>query len=141
MKKYIVKLTEQERATLLALTRRGHASSRKIVRCQILLLSDEGRIDQDIAQVLHVHCTTVERIRKRFVQGGIDHAINESPRPGKAPKLNGEQTAYLTALACSTPPEGHARWTLQMLADHLIKMGVVDTISDDTVQRTLKKTI
>ena len=103
IKKYIVKLTENERVSLLALTRKGHASSQKIVRCQILLLSDEGRIDQDIAQVLHVHCATVERIRKRFVQGGIDHAINESPRPGKSPKLNGEQTAYLTALACSTP--------------------------------------
>ena len=101
----------------------------------------KGRTDQDIAQVLHVHRATVERIRKRFVEGGIDHGINESPRIGKAPKLNSEQTAYLTALACSTPPEGRTRWTLQLLADHLIKMGIVDTISDDTVQRTLKKTI
>ena len=83
MKKYIVKLTEQERASLLGLTRKGQASSRKIVRCQILLLSDEGRIDQDIAQVLHVHRATVERIRKRFVEGGIDHAINESLVQGK----------------------------------------------------------
>ena len=106
-----------------------------------MLLSDEGRIDEDIAAILHVHRATVERIRKRFIEGDIDYAINESPRLGKEPKLDSEQAAYLTALACSTPPEGHTKWTLQMLADQLVEMGVVDTISDDTVRRVLKKTI
>ena len=141
MKKYIVTLTDEERQFLLEVTKKGKTSSRKVARCQILLLSDEGRIDEDIAAILHVHRATVERIRKRFIEGGIDYAINESPRPGKEPKLDSEQAAYLTALACSTPPEGHTKWTLQMLADQLVEMGVVDTISDDTVRRVLKKTI
>ena len=84
--------------------------------------------------------STVERIRKRFVEGGIEWALTERPRPGGTPKLQGKDEAFLIATACSAPPSGRTRWTLQLLADRLVEVGVVETISDETIRRTLKKT-
>jgi transposase len=102
-------------------------------------LAEEARTDKDISQALHTSPSTVERTRRRFVEGGLEHALNESPRPGGRRKLDGHQEAYLMALACSDPPEGKKRWSMQMLADRLVELEVVDEISDETVRRMLKR--
>jgi transposase len=139
-KRYIVDLTADERTDLLALVGKGMAPARKLTRARILLLADEGKTDEEIADALHVHRVTVERTRRRFVEGGAERALNEQSRPGGRPKLDGRQEAMLVALACSQAPEGRSRWTLQLLADRLVELAVVDGISDETVRRTLKKT-
>lgn len=138
-KRYVVDLTADERAELLTLLTKGVAPARKLTRARILLLADEGGTDGAIAAALHVHPATVERTRRRFVEGGLETALTEAPRPGGRPKLDGKQEAFLVALACSTPPEGRARWTMQLLADRLAELELVDAISDETVRRTLKK--
>ncbi len=139
-KRYIVDLTAGERAGLLALLNKGVAPARRLTRARILLLADEGGTDPEIAAALHVHRATVERTRRRFVEGGVERALSDRPRPGGRPKLDRKQEAHLVALACSAPPEGRARWTMQLLADRLVELALVDAISDETVRRTLKKT-
>jgi transposase len=139
-KKYIVNLAGDERAQLLALTKRGKVSARRLSRAHILLQADTGLSDDAIAQALHLGTATVGRIRKRFVEDGLEAALSERPRPGGQRKLDGKQEAFLIALACSTPPEGRACWTMQLLADRLVALRVVEAISDETVRRTLKKT-
>ncbi len=139
-KRYIVDLTADERTGLLALLNAGVAPARRLTRARILLLADEGGTDQGIAAALHVHAATVERTRRRFVEGGVERALSDRPRPGGRPKLDGKGEAHLVALACSVPPEGRARWTMQLLADRLVELALVDAISDETVRRTLKKT-
>lgn len=139
-KKYIVDLTEDERSALKALLKGGQARVRRQYRARVLLLADEGATDEEIARSLHLGKSTVERTRKRFVEGGVDRALKDLPRPGKAPLLNGKQEAMLVALACSEPPEGRERWTMQLLADKLIELKVVESITDETVRRVLKKT-
>ncbi len=140
MKKvYVVDLTKEEKAKLLELVGKGEARARKMNRAHILLLANEGRTDKDIAQALHTSPSTVERTRRRFVEGGLERALNESPRPGGKRKLTGKQEAYLVALACSDPPEGKKRWSMQLLADRLVELEIVEEISDETVRRTLKK--
>ena len=139
-KKYIVELTDQERSELLELTRKGKSSARKVNRAHILLQSDKGRKDKEIADALGVGRATVERTRKKFVDGGVELALNERPRPGAWPKLTERQVARLTAIACSDPPEGRGVWSMQLLADRLVELGEVDSISHDTVGRVLKKT-
>jgi transposase len=139
-KKYLVTLTEQERASLHDLIKKGTLAARKLARAHILLLADEGRADEAIAAALHVGRATVERIRKRFVEDGFEAALSERARPGKARLLDAKQEAYLIATACSTPPEGQARWSVRLLADEVVRLGVIDTISRETVRRTLKKT-
>jgi transposase len=139
-KRYIVTLTEDERAHLLALTKKGTVSARKLTRAHILLQADVGGIDAGIAAALHVGIATVERVRKRFVEEGLEVSLNERPRPGGQRKLDGKQEAFLIALACSTPPEGRTSWTMQLLAHKLVELRAIDAISDETVRRTLKKT-
>jgi transposase len=139
MKKYVVDLNEQEKERLKDLTTKGKSGARKIRRARILLLAEEGYIDEEIARALGAAVTTVERIRKRFVEEGLEAALSERPRPGATRKLNGHQEAHLVALACSDPPEGKKRWSMRLLADRLVELGVVDEISDETVRRTLKK--
>jgi transposase len=139
-KRYIVDLTADERAGLLALLNKGTAPARRLTRARILLRADEGGTDQEIAATLHVHPATVERTRRRFVEGGVERALSDQPRPGGRPKLDGKAEAHLVALACSTPPEGRTRWTMQLLADRLVELRMVEQISDETVRRTLKKT-
>jgi putative transposase len=138
--KSIVTLTDDERAQLLALTKRGKVSARRLTRAHLWFQADADLADEAIAQALHVGAATVERIRKRFVEEGLEAALSERPRPGGHRKLEGKQEAFLTALACSTPPEGRACWTMQLLADKLVEVQVVEAISDETVRRTLKKT-
>jgi len=139
MKRYVVDLTDEERTELYTLCNKGTIAARKLNRTRILLLADDGKKDAEIADTLHVGQSTVERTRKRFVEGGLPLVLNELPRPGGKRALDGKSEAYLVALACSTPPDGQKRWTMQLLAAHLVTLGVVETISDETVRVALKK--
>ena len=139
-KKYIVKLGDEERRELLELTRKGTVKARKMKRALILLKADEGLTDPEIMAAVNVSRPCVERLRKRFVESGLERALNEAPRPGQKRKLDGRGEATLIAIACSESPAGHGRWTLRMLADRLVELGVVESISYETVRTTLKKT-
>jgi len=139
-KKYLVDLTADERQQLLELTSKGTVAARKLKRAYILLQAADGAIDTTIAAALHTGRTTVERIRKRFVEGGLERALDEDPRPGREPKLDSEQQAWLIATASSAPPAGRRAWSMQLLADELVRLGQVESLSDETVRRTLKKT-
>jgi transposase len=139
-KKYLINLTPSDRETLEEMTRKGTLKARQFKRAMILLKADEGLSDPQIMAALNVSRPCVERIRKRFVSDGIERALNEDPRPGQKRKLDGRAEATLIATACSQAPEGHERWTLRLLAGKLVQLGVVDTISHETVRRTLKKT-
>ena len=138
-KVYVVDLTDEERAFLQKMIRGGTASARKLRRAHTLLLADEGKTDREIAEALHTSLSTVHRTRRRFVEGGLERALNEDPRPGARRKLDERGEAVLETLARSEPPAGRKRWTLQLLADRLVELGVVDSISDETVRKVLKK--
>jgi transposase len=139
-KLHVVKLTQEEREQLLAMTRKGRASARMLRRAHILMLTDEGKKDEVIAAMVKSSVATVERTRKRYIQAGLEPALKEKPRPGAEPRLDGRAEAHLVALACSDPPEGRQTWTMQLLADRLVELEIVDRVSDETVRRTLKKT-
>lgn len=139
VKIYIVDLSEEEKAELLEQSSRGQAPARKMKRAQILLLANEGKKDETIAEMLHVGRATVERIRKRFVLEGLGTALNERPRPGGERKLGPKGEAVLETLAKSEPPEGRKRWTMELLAKRLVELKVVESISDETVRLVLKK--
>lgn len=142
MKKiYIVDLSPAEQDHLVKLTNKGQTAARKIKRANVLLLAQTGKTDVEITQALHTSLPTVERTRRKFVAGGLDFALNEQFRPGRLPKLTDKVEAILTTLAQSVPPAGHKRWTLQMLANRLVELKVMEDISDETVRRVLKKTI
>jgi len=137
-----VSLTEEQRLELKRISRSGTGSARRTVRARILLKSDIGETDQDISQALDVGVATVERIRRKFAAGGIEAAIEsrrQPPRPTKR-RLDGEGEAKLVMLACSMPPDEYGHWTLDLLADQMVKLNYVPAISGDTVGRTLKKT-
>jgi transposase len=138
--KWVVSLSDEQRHELRSLVRKGKASTRRITRARVLLLAAEDRADDEVAAVLHTSRSTVERIRRRFVEHGLEAALNERPRPGAAPKLDERGQATLIALACSNPPEGRTSWTMQLLANELVVRRVVPAISDEAVRRTLKKT-
>jgi transposase len=139
-KKYVVNLSEEEKERLEDLTQKGQSKARRIRRANILLLAHQGMKDAEIARALNAAVSTVERVRKRFVEEGLlEAALSERPRPGGERRLDGHQEAYLMALACSEPPEGRKQWTMQLLADRLVELEVVEGISDETVRRTLKK--
>jgi transposase len=140
-KKYLVKLTEEERSDLKQVLSKGKVSARKLKRAQILLAADAGQIDEAIAANVQVHVNTIERVRKRFVEGGVERALTETKRPGGKSKLHGKSEAILIALACSDPPKGRRQWTMRLLAERLVEMGVVESLSDETVRLHLKKTI
>ena len=138
-KVYAVHLTDDEQGQLRQMLRGGSYQSRTLTRARILLLADEGLADKEIVAALGTSMSTVGRIRTQFAARGLDAALYEAPRPGGKPTLDGAGEAYLVALACSDPPQGRGAWTMQLLADRLITLGVVETISDETVRRTLKK--
>ena len=138
--KYKVALNESERTHLKQIASRGEISARKVKRALVLLKADEGLTDSDIAGGLLISASTVGRVRTRFVKGGLDSALNERPRPGQKRKLDGRQEAHLIAIACSDAPEGHADWTIQLLADKVVAMGFAESISLETVRQILKKT-
>jgi transposase len=137
--KYIVDLTADERENLLQLIRRGKPAARKVTRARILLKADEGRTDSQIAGASHVGTATVGRVRQRFVEEGLDSALREKPRRGQRRKLTGKQEAHLIAVACSKAPEGHARWTLRLLAARVVELGFAEALSRETVRQMLKK--
>lgn len=137
--KYIVELMEEERESLLELTRGGKPGARKMKRAQILMMADEGATAEAISEALKCGTSTIFRTRRRFVEGGLGHALSEAPRRGGSRKLTGREEALLVATACSKPPEGRARWTLDLLAGAMVRLTEHDTISRDTIGRRLKE--
>ena len=140
-KKYIVDLNKDEKAELVALTQKGRPGARKIKRANILLLADTGKPDFEIAELLHTSWLTVLRTRHRFIEGGQDFALNELPRAGRLPKIDNKVETILTTLAQSQPPNGRVRWTLQLLADRLVALTRLESLSYEAVHLVLKKTI
>lgn len=141
MRKDKLELTKIERQKLKEMIRKGSNKARVITRARLLLLSDQGLNDQQVAEALQIGRATVERVRRRAVRENVEAALGERPRPGQKRKLNEKQEARLVAIACSDPPPGQKRWTIQLLMEEIIQQGVVDTISFETVRRVLKKTM
>jgi len=141
--KYHVHLSKEDRQELEKLIHSGASSARTQNRARILLLTDESqkkkKSTKEIASALLCSMPTVTNIRKKFSEGGIEQALYDKPRPGAVPKITGEIEAQLTMLACSAPPKGRSRWTLQLLADKLVELKLVDSISDVAVMHRLKK--
>jgi len=140
-KKYLINLSNEECQALDDLTCKGEIKARKFKRAMILLKANEGLNDRQIMAALNVSRPCVERLRKRFVEGGLERALNEDPRPGQRRKLDGRAEAQLVATACSDAPEGHEHWTMRLLAGKLVELGIVESISHETVRLTLKKMI
>jgi transposase len=147
MKKYIVTLTDDERQHLHNLVSAGKAAAQKLTHARILLKADAAPgspawPDEQIAEALEVGRATVARVRQRLVEQGLDAALGRKPqdRPSRERKLDGAAEARLIALACAPPPAGRADWTLRLLADKLIELAVVDSVSHETVRQVLKKT-
>lgn len=145
-KKYIVRLTEEERKGLEELISKGKSVAYKIKHAHILLKADVndglGWSDEEMAEAFSVHRNTVCNVRQRFVEFGLEGALDRKRQeePSRKRIFDGEKEAKLIAIACSEPPSGRARWTLKMLADELVALEVVESVSDQTVRRTLKKT-
>ena len=146
-KTYLVTLTAEEREGLTALVKAGQRSARALTRARILLKADQAPggpawPDADIAAALDCGLRTVERVRQRFVERGLEAALQRKPqdRPSRRRKLDGAAEARLIAVACSAPPEGRQEWTMQLLADKLVELEVVESVCDETVRRALKKT-
>jgi transposase len=140
-KRYIVNLTRDEREALTQLVRNQRVSGFKRQRAQILLKADDDLTDQEIADDIEVGLVTVERVRKRCIERGVEACLERKPQenPSRPRKLDGAAEAQLVRLACSSPPAGRSRWTLSLLADGLIELKVFDTVSKSTIQRGLKK--
>lgn len=144
-KRYKVTLTNEEREQLRQVVSKGKSNARMINRARILLLADENQeqaswIDVRIAEALGISRRTVERIRQTCVEEGVEAALNHKrPLHSRSKRLDGAAEARLVQLACSAPPDGRERWTMQLLADKLIELEVVETVSDETVRTTLKK--
>ena len=137
---YRVNLSQDQRGHLLDIARRGKSSARKVKRSLILCKADEGLTDEQVSEALLVSPSTVYRVRRRFVEEGMESALNERARPGQRRKLDGKQEAHLVAVACSQAPEGHTHWTLQLLADKVVQLEFSDAVSLETVRQILKKT-
>lgn len=135
-KAFEVELTAEEKAELQAIVKQGYHASRVIRRAQTLLWIDEGKSDKEIAKLHDVSLATVGNTRKKWV---LESTVEDKPRPGRPPILDGKQEAMLVALACSEAPNGVEDWTMQLLADRVIELGMVDWISDETIRLRLKK--
>lgn len=136
--RYRVDLTMDERNELCGMLQKGSTSARRIKRAQILLAADEGQGSNAIARVLHVSESTVLRTKKRFVEGNLERALTEEPRPGARRKLSGKEEALLIATVCSKAPQGCARWTLELLAGRMVELTEHEKISTETIRRRLK---
>ena len=144
--KYHVRLSEEDRTTLLDLVSKGSASARSIMHANVLLAADEngpsGRKSEiEIAELFHVNKQTVHTIRKQYSEKGLDAAISRKKRetPPVEPKITGEVEAKIIALSCSTPPTGRAKWSLRLLADKAVELQYIDSVSHEAVGRLLKK--
>ena len=147
MNTYKVTLTKEERDQLTEMTRTGTHAAKKIIHALILLNVDRGpnnpenQINEDICKILKIGMRTIDRVKKRFVEEGFEAALQMAPTTRVYDQLvDGDMEAHLVALACGEPPEGYARWSLRLLADKLVEQRIIDTISHETVRRTLKKT-
>jgi transposase len=140
-KKHKVNLSDSQRLQLLDLVKKGSSSAREIRRAHTLLMADFGSTDEAIAKTLHISVNTIERTRKQFCEESLKLTLSERPRIGKPPKLTSFEEAYLIATTCSKAPTGSVRWTLKMLADQMVNLEIIDSISRSTISRTLKKTI
>jgi transposase len=145
-KKYIVTLTDEERTVLEELVNKGKNPAYKVNHARILLLADTnesggGWSDRDISQALKISVATIERVRQRLVEEGLSVALNRKEQQNRRQRLlDGEKEAHLIALTCSSPPEGQGRWTMKMLAERMVQLGHLESLSDETVRQTLKKT-
>jgi hypothetical protein len=146
MEKYIVTLTEEERKTLSDISSKGTQRSQKVLNALILLNCDKGEYqtehstNEEMSRVLNISMRKIDRVKKRFVEGGLDAALDK--RTGNriyAKKADGDFEAHLIALSCSEPPEGFARWSLRLLADKVVELNYIDSVSHETVRRILKK--
>lgn len=137
-KRHLVQLTEDQRAELDR-WEAGPRTRRQRNRAFILLRADDGETDEEIVEALGVCLGTVANVRRRFATGGLAAAIHEKPRPGARPVLDGKAEAIVIATACSPVPEGRATWTARMIADRLVELQVVESVSEDTILRVLKK--
>ncbi len=136
----LLQLSGEQRTELEALIHTGNAAARIQTRARILLLSSEGKRDAEVSEALHTSEATVQKTRRLFFREGVQRALYDKPGRGRPPRITGEVEAHLTMLACSTPPEGRSRWTLQLLADKMVELQYIDAISDQAVHKTLKKT-
>jgi transposase len=139
-KRYRVTLTDEERQGLEGLARKRTAPVRMVRRAQALLLVADDQTDEVIAERLRMGVSTLERLRRRFVEEGLEASLRERPRPGARPKLGPKEQAFVVALACTKPPEGRHRWTMQMLADRAVELHLVPDITDEAIRRLLKRT-
>lgn len=141
-KQFCVQLSKHQRVRLQGIIRSGKHKARKITRCRILLLAagPNGKTDEEIADALDVCLATIFNIRRRYCQEGLERAIGEGARSGQPPKFKGRAAAKITAIACSTPPDGQAKWTLRLLADRVVELKIVESISHQSVCNILKKT-
>ena len=144
-KKYVVRLSKDERERLTALVSKGRAGARVITHARVLLKVDadgSNWTDERVAEAYGVRANTVAEVRRRFVEEGLERALNRKrqDQPSRPRKLDGAQEARLIAVACGDPPEGRGQWTLRLLAGRLVELSIVDTISHETVRQTLKKT-
>jgi transposase len=144
-KKFVVRLSVEERGQLESLVTKGRAAARRSTRARILLKADCSSLgpawaDEQISDALDLGAITVHRVRRSFVEGGLEGALVRRPVPRRPRRLDGEQEAHLIALACGSPPAGRRRWTLRLLAGRLAELGHVDKVSHETIRRTLKKT-
>jgi transposase len=135
--RYVVELTPEEREQLQAFVSSGSQMVRKVKRAQVLLAADVGAPDLAIAGTVGIGTATVYRTKRRFVEGGVEHALSDDPRPGGSRKLTGEEEALLIAVACSDPPKGRSRWTLEVLADEFVRLTGHKSLSRETVRRRL----
>jgi len=147
VKKYVVRLSAEEREQLNTMIRKGKSSAQRLMKARILLKADvseggEGWSDSQIVEALETSATTVYRTRQQLVEEGFESVLSRKKpsRPSVLPIFDGEKEAKLIALACSEPPEGRARWTLRLLEDKVVELGIVERASDSTIGRTLKKT-
>jgi transposase len=147
MKRYKVTLTQEERQDLEAISSKGKHAAQTVLNALILLACDEGKhqkqrsINETIAQVLNVSMKTIDRVKKRFVEEGLDAVLTRKPSSRTfQPRVDGDLEARLIALSCSEPPVGHRRWSLRLLADKVVELEYVDQISHETVRQALKKT-
>ncbi len=148
MKRYVVTLEKDERAELAGITRKGSHQSQKVLNALILLNSDEGEFNEHrargaaIAEILRISARKVDRVKKRFVEEGMEAAVGgrQGRRSSYVRKADGEFEARLVALSCAEPPEGHSQWSLRLLADRVVELGHIDSVSHETVRRVLKKT-
>jgi hypothetical protein len=142
MKKYAVRLSEEQRGRLRKAISSGRAAARELAHARVLLEADEGKTDDEVAASVRVSPNTVARVRRRFCAGGPDAALKRRPQPPRPDKrkLDGEAEAKLVMLACSTPPDGHGHWTPDLSADRMVRLRYAPAVSRDTVARALKKT-